>query len=261
MYNFINKGCQLKKLDIYLEQEFKNMPLVPLSYFTKKIALASKVRTGKSLTTTDYDEVALSNTDIYGVVQPYSRGEDLGLASEKALETQSLKEGDILISYRGQYGFRVGRVGDSYKRAIVSTNSNIRIQFKDDIDKEIPVLIQAYLELPAIQEYLTRCSASRDFSRKLLNAEILSTLPIPHFTERSDSSFTQYHNKQLELQSVAQRLSTKTRVISERIKKSADEDLALYFSDSDELQNRDKDNRELLEVLEGLLEEVSGVIQ
>lgn len=249
----------MKKLDLYLEQEFKNMPLVTLSYFTKKITLASKVRMGKSLTTSDYDEVALSNTDIHGVVQPYSRGEDLGLASEKALETQSLKEGDILISYRGQYGFRVGRVGNNYTRAIVSTNSNIRIQFKDDVDKEIPVLIQAYLELPAIQEYLKRCSASRDFSRKLLNAEILSNLPIPLFRSLDGLAFSEYYNKQLELQSVARRLSAKTRVISERIKKSADEDLALYFSNSMEFRDKDRENRELLEVLESLLDKINKI--
>jgi hypothetical protein len=217
---------------IYLEKEFKATFISTLSDFTHKIALISKVRDSRSaqkLGFTDYDEVTPSKTDAHGVVIASSKGEELGGANERLIKAQRLNEGDLLVSYRGKYGYAVARVGSEYKRTVVGNNSTIRIQFRDNLNKEIPVLIQAYLEQDSIQGYLRRCSIKANPTRPIINSKILLDLPIPNVLVNSNAmNFSEFHNRRLELLNSAKVLRSKCSKIISILGNAADQDLNTF---------------------------------
>lgn len=251
----------MKELIEHLEREFKHTPSYTLCDITKKIAIISKVRDsrhGQVLTYEEYDEVTPKTTDIFGVVVPSSRGEVLGKANARVIKAQALNEGDLLISYRGKYGYPVARVGSGYRRTIVGNNSTIRIQFIDNIEKEMPVLIQEYFQQDYVQEYLIRCSLEAKLSRQLINAEMLKTLPLPDFRKSSDITFLEFHNKRLNLVATAKSINKTAQEIVENLTAMATKDLALHTNSPQLLKELSKKDEEILEYLKGVMEKLSS---
>ena len=174
-----------------LEEIFPNCPIMPLGEIVYRIVNISKVRIGdeKARTYIDYDEISLNDIDEYGYITVTPGQKNLGPANPTSIKSQSLNHGDIVFTHRGSV-FRVGMVGESYERTIVGNNSMIRIQTVDPkplkrSEKTLPDInlsryIQAYLQLPLVKEYLgSLIICSTQSERRILNAAMLSKLPIP----------------------------------------------------------------------------------
>jgi hypothetical protein len=164
---------------------------MPLGEVVFRIVNISKVRIGNEQARTfiDYDEISLNDIDEYGYIRVTPGQKNLGPANPTSIKSQSLNYGDIVFTHRGNV-FKVGMVGESYERTIVGNNSMIRIQTVDPKplkrsekvkpDINLSRYIQAYLQLPLVKEYLGSliiCGSPKE--RRILNAAILSKLPIP----------------------------------------------------------------------------------
>jgi len=173
----------MNKLEQILKEKFPNKEIVKLEDLTYKIAGISKVRYGDNCRDNDYDEISLNYINEYGTIYVPDNSKDSALANHTALENQSLAEGDLIILHRGKIG-KMGIIGDSYKRRIVGNNSMIRIQFDKNRKVDTPWFVMQYLQLPYVREYIdTYIPSSGSISRKILNPEVLSNLPIPIFNE------------------------------------------------------------------------------
>jgi len=236
VYNSSNKGFFLQnnrnktiKLTHILKREFPNCEIITLGAMVHKISVITKVRVGKDLSFSDYDEVILSHVDHKGILLPYKEGKEFQkLANKKSIKSQSLHAGDILISYRGMKRYLVGRVGDDYKRAIVGNNSAIRIQFNKDVDVSLPAMVHNYLELSFIQTYLKDISSGSNYSRQLLNPEMLMQLPIPAFTGNESFSFAKIHESRQDMIKELQDISQRSIEVSQKLQEYVDNDLKLY---------------------------------
>jgi len=241
VYNSSNKGFFLQnninettKLTQILKREFPNTQIVTLRNMAFKISVITKVRVGKDLSFSDYDEVILSHVDHKGILLPYKEGKEFkSLANKKSIKSQSLNTGDILISYRGTKRYAVGRVGDNYKRARVGNNSAIRIQFNKNIDAAIPAMVHNYLEMPYVQAYLKDISSDGKHSRQLLSPEMLMQLPIPSFEVNESFSFAKIHETRRDMIKELQDISQRSMEISKKLQTYADKDLTTYNADVD----------------------------
>ena len=218
----------MQELRKILNRKFENIPIVTLKDFTKKIAVISKVRIPKNSNFTDYDEVSLSNVDQDGRLLPFKKGEELGAANLPLIKSQSLHNGDILISYRGKKHFNVGIVEGEYERTIIGNNSAIRIQFKDDINYQIPLIIQAYLEESYIQNYLTTTTKDTKDNRHLLSAKTLMSLPVPQFGNHLFHDFGKFNARRRSVKKQAMLLLEKSTDILSKISQSQKSDLELF---------------------------------
>ena len=218
----------MQELIKILNRKFEDVSIVTLKDFTKKIAVISKIRIGKNSNFTNYDEVSLSNVDQDGVLLPFKKGEELGSANPSIIKSQSLNNGDILISYRGKKYFNVGIVYGEYERTIIGSNSAIRIQFKDDINYQIPLIIQAYLEESYIQNYLTTKTKDAKGNRHLLSSKTLMSLPVPQFDNYLFHDFGRFNARRRSVKTQANLLLEKSNDILSKISQSQESDLELF---------------------------------
>ena len=174
----------MNKFENKLKELFANAKIVTLKEMTTKIATISKVRVGQTRTFVAYDEISLNDLDAYGVITVAAVPKYLGPANASAISSQSLREGDLVLTHRGSV-FKVGLVGSAYKNVIVGNNSMIRIQFPHAKHKSTPRYVQAYLQLPFVKEYLDSQITCGSKERKILSAANLAQLPIPEFDEKS----------------------------------------------------------------------------
>lgn len=132
-------------------------------------------------------------------------------------------------------------------------NSTIRIQFKDNIDIELPIFIQAYLEQGLVQEYLKRCSTKNYPAIPIINAQILLNLPIPIFLLYSETiNFTKFYNRQLELLSSAKVLRSKVNKIISKLGNAVDTDLDIYTNHPQLIEKSSVENLHIQEFLEDI---------
>jgi len=254
---------EITKLKQILKNEFPHLEIVTLENMTSKIAVITKVRIGKELSFNDYDEVSLSHLDHKGILLPHKRGEDFTPANKTSIESQSLNAGDILISYRGTKRYAVGRVGDNYKRAIVGNNGAIRIQFHENIDSSIPVMVHSYLELSYVQEYLKNVSGKSNYSRQLLSPKILMELPIPEFDVYSSRLYANVYEKRKDMIKELQDISQSSQEISKKLQMYSDRDLSLSANYEDSfkgfLEEKERINN-LLHILKAQLKEIDTLV-
>jgi len=250
---------ETKKLKKILEKEFPDNIIINFGMLTEKISVITKVREGKSLSFNDYDEVSLTLLDKYGVLLPSKRGEDLKLANKKSIDSQSLNHNDILISYRSRKHYSVGRVGDNYKRTIVGNNSAIRIQFNRNIQASIPIMVQAYLSLDYVQDFLRAASYNKEHTRPLLSPKVLMELPIPEFTLYSQPQFEEVYKYRYDFLDGLESIQKSSSTLSDTIKKKIPNDLKLFNETSlnfTAMIEKKKRVDALLTLLEGNLEEL-----
>jgi len=257
-----NTDASVKLIKI-LKREFPDTGIINLENITKKISVITKVRSGKKLNANNYDEVTLSALDTHGVLIPHKRGEEFKtLASQTSINSQSLNAGDILISYRGVKHYSVGRVGTEYERTIVGNNGAIRIQFNDDQDIDVSVMVHAYLELEYVQDYLKATSNSTEYSRQLLSPDTLLQLPIPEFHIYSRHSFAEIHEGHLDIISEMANICESASSISEHLQSVTDKDLKLYNSSLENFRSFLESKKRvsaLLTVIEGSLVEIESL--
>lgn len=282
MYNAKKKKerCVLEskeeRLIELLESRFNRLPITRLGELSSKISLISKVRYGEYADCKEYDEVNLSTLDVYGVLQVYKSAEELGAANAQAIESQKLYPNDILISYRGSRNYKVGRVGDHYKRAVVGNNSAIRIQLKGDLSTEIVAMIQEYLKQDYVQSYLAECSYAvklkslqeegkenkpKHSKRQFLSSDILYNLPIPKFIPSSDFSFIQEHNRHLLLESLSLNIQNSSTDIHSAMRVNASTDLQTYCKDSKLLSQSRESDEKMIERLKEIDKELSDIVR
>ena len=253
VYNSFYKGGYLNKNieDDLLAKErfikilkgtFPSQSIITLGEIVKKIAVVSKVRVGNDLTWNDYDEVTPTKLDAYGILIPHRKGKDLGPANKNLLESQNLNPGDLLISYRGSKHYSVGRAGDNYMRKTIGNNGAIRIQFDEEVNKEIPVMLQSFLNLQYVQEYLlsvAQVSSESKYPRKILTSQILLELPIPKFEVQYNNSYKNKYEKNLELINTLDNISQFTTQLKSKLEKNVAKQLENYLAD---YTNSDSDN-------------------
>ena len=173
----------LLDLQAKLKKEFPDVAIGKLKDLAKKIAVIAKVRVGKERSVLDYSEVTLADADAYGIIRVDPTKEKPAAANSSAIRSQSLHKNDILVSYRG-VDIQVGRIDREYEKPVVSNNSAIRIQFDyedKDIEEEVSIFVQSYLQLPYVKEYIASRPQSSQNDRKILSPLFLSNLPIPLF--------------------------------------------------------------------------------
>lgn len=245
-----------------LKSEFgDNAEITTLGAIASKIAVVSKVRIGEKREVTDYYEVSLNNIDEYGNIFIPDDATFPEPASKRAIRSQSLNHGDLLLNQRS-LKIKVGFVSDDYKCPcrykvpIVGNNSMIRIQFGyNDID--ISRFVQLYLQMPYVKEYLDALPSTSKSNRKIISSAQLSELPIPRYIKNS--------NQLIELQTI---LKTKTVLLKQAklIRDAADRLIKKY-----EKQKMDSakmnftsfycpgDQRNDEEEMEGILELVNSL--
>lgn len=236
----------MEELIAALKKEFTEIPLLTLATYTQKIALITKVRSAVNKgDNTDYGEATLNNVDQYGVIDSYTDGKKLGPANKTTLSSQKLIPGDILISYRGKRGFSVVRFEKQLDKAIVGNNAAIRIQLNDSY-KELAPLIQAYLKMSYVQEYL-RYKAGKKIA---LNATILKELPIPELQQLENMSFEEYHNKKLEQKALIRKTKDILNTLLDQTDKSIENNLAIYLKDDKSIISASNEDTKLILALE-----------
>ena len=170
-----------------IQNIFPSLELTYLDTLTAKIALVPQVRLGNSLNYTDYEEVSLLNSKSEnGVLIPNNSQKPSIPADAELVYKHSLKQGDLLLSYRAKNHIKVLRVKDTPKRSMVGNTATVRIEFKNHDVDTLPILIQSYLQLDMVQEYLINKAIenkkSNDTKRFLISPNILRDLPTPQFT-------------------------------------------------------------------------------
>jgi len=178
-----------------LQKIFPSLKLTSLDTLTSKIALVPQIRIGNSLDYTDYEEVSLLNSQSEnGVLIPSNSQKPSLPADSQLVYKHALKRGDLLLSYRARNHIKVLRVKETPKRAMVGNTATVRIEFHNyAVNTTLPLLIQSYLQLDRVQEYLINKAIenkkSNNTSRFLISPRILRDLPTPQFNINSDGEF------------------------------------------------------------------------
>ncbi len=232
----------MNKLQELLQEKFPDTQIVKLKDYTTKIAGISKVRYGDNCTDRNYCEISLNNVDEYGVIYIPDDYKEPAPANSTALINQTLYENDLIILHRGKIG-KMGIIGSNYSKRVVGNNSMIRLQFTHDRKKDTPWFVMQYLQLPYVQEYIhTYIPSSGSASRKILNPEVLSNLPIPLFKECGGRYRKTLLNKKA-LRIKAKSLSEKFDSLSTLYSQAEDESVSMGVSHVSELESAFNDDR------------------
>ena len=192
-----------------LGKSFPRMQITTLGKLVKNISLSPSVRSGdknKLDENAKYYEVGLRDIDEHGVVTiERCKDKELGGANNYFINKYALKENDLLLPYRAALTMKVARVGSDYPHPLVTNASVIRIEMNKETPKELALLIQAYLSISYVQNYILPkhiYSQERKFSRKLLSTKLLTELPIPHFTREmvAEGNFSEIYIKHIEIE-------------------------------------------------------------
>jgi len=244
----------MNKLEEILQEKFPGTQIVKLKDYTTKIAGISKVRYGDNCTQINYCEISLNYVDEYGVIYIPDDYKEPSPANHTALINQTLNESDLIILHRGKIG-KMGIIGRNYDKRLVGNNSMIRIQFHNNYKKDTPWFVMQYLKLSYVQEYIhTYIPSSGSISRKILNPEVLSNLPIPLFKECGGRYKKMLLNKKA-LRIKAKSLSEKLNSLSALYSQSEDESVSMAVSGVNELESTFNDDMLSLDKLHKIEEE------
>lgn len=238
--NLENDSLAREKLQQNLRGRFPQLQIISLRELVEKIAVVSKVRVGNDRTYNNYDEVTPTHTDNYGCLIPHKDGKELGPAYKTLLDSQNLNPGDLLISYRGTKHYSVGRAAKKYTRKTIGNNAAIRIQFKQDEQEELPIMVQSYLNLDYVQEYLQSVATlpqNSKYPRKSLTSKILLELPIPKFEVFESAIYKEQHLYNLEIRDLLHQVCEYSQRIQENLQNTLNKDLELYSQDPFKFKN------------------------
>jgi len=248
-----------------IQKIFPSLELTYLDSVTSKIALVPQVRLGDSLDFTDYEEVSLQNSKSDGgVLIPNNSQKPSYPANRILVDKHSLKKGDLLLSYRAKNSIKVLRVKETPKRAMIGNTATVRIEFKyHDLDT-LPIIIQSYLQLDIVEDYLIdkaiNNKESNKTSRFLISPRILKDLPVPRFVANSSVDFEGIMMKRTHLITMNENILNQMKKLNIRSNIILQHSLPSYINNTGKLKQtslRDKDITNKLLKLQKCLEDVS----
>lgn len=233
-----------------IQKIFPSLALTYLDALTHKIALVPQVRLGNPLNYTDYEEVSLRTSQSEnGILLPCNSQKPSLPANAQLVYKHSLKQGDLLLSYRAKNHIKVLRVKERPKRAMVGNTATVRIEFKPDNINTLPPLIQSYLQLDIVQEYLINKAIenkkSKETTRFLISPSLLKYLPTPQFTAiDSDIGFENIMMQRTHLSTLSEDIVQEMKQLCVQSDKLLQLSLPSYVNNPKKLQQtslRDKD--------------------
>lgn len=248
-----------------IQKLFPSLELTYLDEITSKIALVPQIRVGKPLEFRDYEEVSLLNSKSENGVLISSESKKPSLpANAQLVHKHSLKRGDLLLSYRARNHIKVLRVKDTPQRAMVGNTATVRIEFENHDKKSMPLLVQSYLQLDIVQEYLIHKAIehkkSKNTSRFLISPQFLRDLPTPRFIIDNDAEFEEVMIKRTHLSALSQEISDQIKELYHQSDKLLQCSLPSYINNPKKLKEsslRDKDVITKLIKLQQSLRDVS----
>ena len=253
------------------EQLFDNFPgikVTTLGEMVKSITLSASVRSGdtsKLDTTTEYYEVGLRDIDDRGVITTeLCKNKKLGEANSALIKKYALKENDLLIPYRASRRMKIARMGKNYDLPVVSNVSVIRIEMYEDTPTELAILLQAYLSIDYVQEFLLPSevySSKKPFSRHLISTQLLLELPIPAFTSEMlvEGRFSDLYIQNIEINNKIIRMNTELKRLRILFAKKEEETMALYFQKREQVSTTIEKDSSTLKKLNQLLEQLDEI--
>ena len=251
-----------------LEKLGKNFPqiqITTLKKLVKNISLSPSVRSGdknKFDENAKYYEVGLRDIDEHGVITiERCKDKKLGGANNYFINKYTLKENDLLIPYRAAHNIKVARVGSDYPYPLVTNASVIRIEMLKDTPKEFALLIQAYLSIDYVQNYILPKhvhSPERKFSRRLISTKLLAKLPIPHFTKEmvTEGSFSEIYLKHLEIENKLTSLYKESENLIRCLSKEENEIIKLFLYHKKKLPHLLEKDTHILTKINQLLQQI-----
>ncbi len=208
--NIEYKNKLLKKIKTF----FPEHEIITLSDIVKNISNCPSVRGGdkEKLDFFDYYEVGLRDCNPFGVIEidPDSKRR-LGAANGSMVAKYKLRKNDLLLPYKVSRQIKVARIEKEYDLPMVTNTSTTRIEMYEDAPKEMAIIIQSYLDLPYIQEYLISISRAHLQRRAPLKPQILLSLPIPRFDIDKNMDYSEIYNKHSEMEDIAKEIDHYSR--------------------------------------------------
>lgn len=248
-----------------LDKLFPSLEIAYLDTIVKKIALVPQIRVGNYLNYTNYEEVSLLNSkSINGVLIPSNSKKPSLPADRQLVLKHSLKKGDLLLSYRAKNNIKVLRVKEAPNRAMVGNTATVRVEFHHNSVDTLPILIQSYLQLDMVQEYLINKAIenkkSNNTSRFLISSKILRDLPTPQFKMDSSVEFEGIMMKRTHLSAISGDVFNKMKKLNVQSDKLLQLSLPSYINNPEKLKHaslRDKNLITKLLKLQQCLEDAS----
>ncbi len=248
-----------------LGKRFPQMQITTLKKLVKNISLQQSVRSGdknKLDENARYYEVGLRDIDEHGVITiERCKDKKLGGANNYFIDKYALKENDLLIPYRAALNMKVARVGSGYPYPLVTNASVIRIEMHKETPKELALLIQAYLSIHYVQNYILPKhvhSPEKRFSRRLISTKLLAELPIPHFTREMvlEGGFSEIYLKNLEIDNKLTRLFKENKNLINCLSKDEDETINLFLYHKEKLPSLLEKETYILTKIDQLLRQI-----
>lgn len=167
------------KLHFILEEKF-SIKIVSLSELTQNISKVSNVRV-RERTISDYYELGIDAIDEKGFIKIPNNPKSYPSANASAIESQKLKNGDLIFGYRGKIG-KIGLFIEETNTPVVTNNGMMKISFSNERLNDTPKYVQTYLSSKLIRTYLNSMLEEKN-GKHLLSVETIETLPIPYFEE------------------------------------------------------------------------------
>ena len=249
-------------LEEKLNKSFPQMQITTLKKLVKNISLSPSVRSGNKNRLDEnarYYEVGLRDIDEHGVITiERCKDKNLGGANNYFINKYALKENDLLIPYRATLNMKVARVGSDYPLPLVTNASVIRIELFEETPKELALLIQAYLSIHYVQNYILPKhvhSPERRFSRRLISTKLLSELPIPHFTKEMvvEGGFSEIYLKHFEIENKLTSLYKDSKNLIDCLSRDEDETINLFLYHKEKLPSLLEKETHILTKIDQLL--------
>jgi len=251
-----------------LGKSFPRMQITTLGKLVKNISLSPSVRSGdknKLDENAKYYEVGLRDIDEHGVVTiERCKNKELGGANNYFINKYALKENDLLLPYRATLTMKVARVGSDYPHPLVTNASVIRIEMHKGTPKELALLIQAYLSISYVQNYILPKhvhSPEKRFSRRLLSTKLLTELPIPHFTKEmvQEGGFSEIFLKHIEIENKLTILYKESRNLIRCLSRDEEETINLFLYKKEKLPHLLETETLILTKIDQLLQQIESL--
>jgi len=243
-----------------LEQEFSSDKLVRLQDITEKISKISNVRVRDPREVVDYHELGVDDINEEGVLVIPSHPKKVAPANASAIASQRLHKGDIIFGYRGKMG-KVGLINDEFEVPVVSNNGMMRIRFEDERREETPRYVQTYLESPLIRTFLDSMLEDRK-GVKVLNVEVIESLPIPYFEEMARiSKFSTLINRRKSITNAVKKIIEEAETLLAKRKAFESEAVSLQGKSLDELSKVNAGDHKTEEILKQLKMQIEAQAQ
>jgi len=247
-----------KQLLHYIKLFFSNEEIVTLADLVKNISNCPSVRGGNrdKLDFYDYYEVGLRDCNEEGVIEfdPETK-KDLGAANRSMVYKYALHKNDLLLPYRAARHMKIARVEKEYELPIVTNTSTIRIEMDRESAQEMSICIQAYLDLPYVQDYLIPNSRCHHGKRPSLKIQYLRELPIPRFKVNSNLNYQKIFTKNSHMAFIAQEISKYSSMLNYNIRIKKETTAHLFKNSTSNMEDITND-KELQIKLSRLLKEL-----